>query len=213
MSGIMQETLLSWTLNDASQAPLLCSEGEEEALLLGHMVASGLVDGADRVRSIRYEGDGWQVRAELCGQASLPAMRRLDGMKPLDGGFVAPSAAIVRCCGQAMATERGAGLHTVLLSDGERTALGRDIGRHNALEKAVGVALRESLDLSRAILAASSRLSLEMLAKAAFAGIPVLVTQKQAGSLCVQYARRLNIAVCRLEAGLRVLSCPERVRE
>ncbi len=213
MSGIMREALLSWALNDTPQAPLLCSAGEEEALLLGHMVASGLVDDADKVRSIRREGDGWQVRAELCAQASLPALRRLEALKPLDGGFVAPSAAIVRRCEQAMAAERGAGLHTVLLGIGERTALGRDIGRHNALEKAVGSALRESLDLGHAILAASSRLSLEMLAKAAFAGIPILVTQKQVGSLCVLHAQRLNIAVCRLEAALRPLSCPERVRD
>ena len=213
MSGIMREALLSWAMNGAPQAPILCSSGEEEALLLGHMVASGLVDGADKVRSVRRDDGRWQVRAELCEQASLPALLRLEAMKPLDDGFVAPSAAIARLCGQVMATERGAGLHTVLLSDGKRTALGRDIGRHNALEKAVGIALRESLDLKRAILAASSRLSLEMLAKAAFAGIPVLVTQKQVGSLCVRHAQRLNIAVCRLEAALRPLSCPERVRD
>ncbi len=213
MSGIMRESLLSWALNGAPQAPLLCSAGEEEALLLGHMVASGLVDGADRVRSVRREGKGWQVRAELCAQASLPALLRLETMKPLEGSFVAPSEAIIRCCEQVMAMKRGAGLHTVLLGIGERTVLCQDIGRHNALEKAVGSALRESLDLSRAILAASSRLSLEMLAKAAFAGIPVLVTQKQVGSLCVPHAQRLNIAVCRLDAALIPLSRPERVRD
>ena len=213
MRGIMQEALLSWALNDAPQAPILCSAGEEEAMLLGHMVASGLVDGAGRVKSVRREGDGWQVQAELCAQASLPALRRLEAMKPLDVSFVAPSTAIVRCCERVMTTDRGAGLHTVLLSDGERTAFGRDIGRHNALEKAVGVALRESIDLRHAILATSSRLSLEMLAKAAFAGIPILVTQKQVGSLCVLHAQRLNIAVCRLEAALRPLSRPERVKD
>ena len=100
-------------------------------------------------------------------------------------------------CDQVMALDNSAGLHSILLSDGEKTVVGRDVGRHNALDKAVGKAVQCGLQLANAVLCGSGRLSLEMLTKAALAGIPVLSTRKQVGSLCVEYAERLNIAVCR----------------
>ena len=211
MNGIMEESLLPWTLNGTLQAPFLCTAGDTEALLLGHMVASGLVEGPDKVLKVTCDGGIWQVRAQLSGLASLPTVQRLDALLPLEGGLALPSVAIETCCRQVMALDHGAGLHAVLLSDGEKTALGRDIGRHNAVEKAVGNALRSGLALNRAVLASSGRLSLEMLAKAAFSRIPILVTKKQVGSLCVAYAGRLNMTVCRLDETLHPLSCPNRV--
>ena len=36
--------LKSTAMNGVPQAPFLCSEGDSESLLLGHMIASGLVD-------------------------------------------------------------------------------------------------------------------------------------------------------------------------
>ena len=213
MKGIMQEFLLPWTLNGVPQAPFLCSEGDSESLLLGHMIASGLVDDPGKVFSVRFDGSTGEVQAELCARSSWPTVRHLDALPPLEGGFALPAAEIIDCCERVMALDHGAGLHSVLLSDGKHTALGRDVGRHNAVEKAVGGAVRAGLNLERAVLASSGRLSLEMLAKAAFARIPILVTKKQAGSLCVSYAQRLNMTVCRLEAALEPFSHPERVAE
>ena len=212
MRGIMREYLLHWTLNGTPQAPFLCSEGEEKALLLGHLVASGLVDEADKVQSIRLDHGLWTVQAPLKEDAGMPALVRLDELPPLESALTLPASAIVSCCEQVMALDHAAGLHAILLSDGERTALGRDIGRHNALEKAVGYAVQNGLALGRAVLASSGRLSLEMLAKVAISRIPVLVTRKQVGSLCVNYAERLGMTVCRLEEALLPLSHPERVQ-
>lgn len=212
MRGIMEEHLLYWTLNGTPQAPFLCSEGEEKALLLGHLVASGLVDEADKVQTIRFDHGMWTVLARLKEDAGMPALVRLNGLKPLETALTLPASAVIACCEQVMSLDHAAGLHAILLSDGEKTSLGRDIGRHNAVEKAVGNALQNGLALNRAVLASSGRLSLEMLAKAAFARVPILVTKKQVGSLCVNYAERLGMTVCRLEEKLSPLSHPERVQ-
>ena len=211
MRGIMREYLLRWTLNGMPQAPFLCSEGEGEALLLGHLVASGMVDEAGDIQSIWYDNGLWTVQALLKEGAAIPALMRLDGLKPLESALSLPASEIIACCEQVMGLDHAAGLHAILLSDGEKTSLGRDIGRHNAVEKAVGNALQNGLALNRAVLASSGRLSLEMLAKAAFSHIPILVTKKQVGSLCVTYAEQLGMTICRLEDQLTPLSHPERV--
>lgn len=211
MNGIMEEYLLHWALNGTRQTPFLCSEGEAEALLLGHMVASGLVDTPEKVQSVCFENGLWNVQAELSRYASLPTLARLDELPPLENPLPFSSSAIIDCCERVMALDHASGLHAILLSDGEKTALGRDIGRHNAVEKAAGNAVQNGLALGRAVLASSGRLSLEMLAKAAFARVPILVTKKQVGSLCVSNAERLNITVCRLGEQLLPLSHAERV--
>ena len=212
MKGIMEESLLAWTLNGQRQTPFLCSDGDAEALLLGHMVASGLVEEPEKVQSVSFENGWWQVQAALSSQAQLSALTRLDALPPLKSPLTLPASDIIACCEQVMSLDHAAGLHAILLSDGEKTSLGRDIGRHNAVEKAVGNALQNGLALDRAVLASSGRLSLEMLAKAAFARVPILVTKKQVGSLCVNYAERLGMTVCRLEENLSPLSHPERVQ-
>lgn len=70
-----------------------------------------------------------------------------------------------------------------------------DIGRHNALDKVLGKALEESIDLKDKIILTSGRISSEMLIKAAKRGIPVVVSRSAPTSLAVDMARELNITL------------------
>ena len=198
MDGVMLESLVSWTLNGIPQPRLLCTGQDEEALLTGHLLTFGLVDGPDGILSIGKEESGWAVRAALSPDAGMDTAARLEKMAKNTSNRKIAWQALNDLCDQVMALDHSAGLHSVLLSDGEKTVVGRDVGRHNALDKAVGFALLQGLRLNQAVLCSSGRLSLEMFAKAAFAGIPILATRKQVGSLCVAWAEKLNIAVCRV---------------
>ena len=190
MSGIMHEELLHWQLNGQVQRALLYDGQDEEELLRGHLITAGLVMPEDDVTIVLKEGL-WQVqKPEKAGTVFF------EELKPLNTPFCIRMNELDLLCNQVMALDNSAGLHAILLSDGEKVVIGRDVGRHNALDKAVGKAIQSGLKLGNAALCGSGRLSLEMLSKAAFAGIPVLATRKQVGSLCVQYAERLNIAVC-----------------
>ena len=197
MDSLMQESLVTWSLNGALQQPLLCTKQDEEALLIGHLVTSGLIDSPACVHSIRFVRDGWQVSANVSGEAGTPALLRLDAMTVNRSGRTVRGERLNQLCDQVMALDHAAGLHAVLLSDEEKNVIGRDLGRHNALDKAVGMAVKEGLRLDQAVLCSSGRLSLEMFAKAALAGIPILATRKQVGTLSVSYGQKLDIAVCR----------------
>ena len=70
-----------------------------------------------------------------------------------------------------------------------------DIGRHNALDKVLGKALIDNIDLNEKIILTSGRISSEMLIKAAKRGVPVVVSRSAPTSLAIDMASELNITL------------------
>lgn len=88
------------------------------------------------------------------------------------------------------------GMHGACLVelDGKITVR-EDIGRHNAVDKIIGFALRQGLDPKNLILITTGRISYEMLSKSARFGIGVLGSRTAATKQAVQLAKFLNIDV------------------
>jgi FdhD protein len=76
-------------------------------------------------------------------------------------------------------------------------AMSEDVGRHNALDKAIGKALIHA-DLSTVLVGVlSSRISYELVQKAARARIPVLIAMSRPTALAVQLAQDLDMTIAR----------------
>lgn len=88
------------------------------------------------------------------------------------------------------------GMHGACIVDGNGVMTVReDIGRHNAVDKIIGYALRNRLSPENLILLTTGRISYEMLSKSAKFGFPVIGSRTAATRQAVQLAHFLNIEV------------------
>lgn len=112
---------------------------------------------------------------------------------------------------------RTGGAHAAALfsADGRLQSFAEDLGRHNALDKVIGKGLLEGLNLRACIAVVSSRLSYELVAKAARAGIEVVAAVSAPSSLAIEVAQRCGITLCGFvrDQFATVYSHPERIDE
>jgi len=139
----------------------------------------------------------------LCGKASLDAVRTATRMPPPAPDRPALTPDLLAVLPDRLRTaqavfERTGGLHAAALFSGEGELLDvrEDVGRHNAVDKLVGRALREGrLPLHDLILMVSGRASFELAQKAVMAGIPVLAAVSAPSSLAVDLAAETGLTL------------------
>ncbi len=137
----------------------------------------------------------------ICGKASMEAVKRALPSLPGPGPLVNPEVLTSlpeKLNNQQTVFRHTGGIHAAGIFDvrGDLRYLKEDVGRHNALDKAIGAALNEgSLPLSDSILLLSGRISFELMQKAIMGGIQFIAGIGAPSSLAVEMAVKFNISL------------------
>ena len=106
-------------------------------------------------------------------------------------------------------------VHCAAIADfkGDIKLVREDVGRHNALDKLIGAAVKEKLDPAAGFILITSRCSYEMVQKTVAFGCPVLVAISAPTTLAVQMAKDANLALIALarQKNFIAFTYPERV--
>ena len=145
----------------------------------------------------------------ICGKTTIESIRRRGLRAPNPDFRVRPEVlctlpAAIRA--EQAVFERTGGLHAAALFDaaGTLVALREDIGRHNAVDKAIGWAMHAAkLPLGETILMVSGRGGFEIAQKAVAAGIPLLASVSAPSSLAVQLAQEMGMTLIGFLRGRR----------
>ena len=240
---VAEESAIALTYNGSTHAVMMGTPADLEDFGVGFSLTEAIIDRASEISSIELVSNelGMEVRMWLDGDraATLAARRRaisgpvgcgLCGIESLEQARRTPS----RVGGRAIAFHARDLLNAMqalsplqILNQHTRSvhaaafwrprtgiALVReDIGRHNALDKLAGAIARDGKSACDGAVLLTSRVSVEMVQKAAMIGAPVVVAVSAPTALAIQTANEAGItllAVAR-DDGYGVFTHPRRV--
>ena len=242
---VPQEEPVTLTINGRELVTLLATPGDRSALVAGFLFDEGIIERIEQIESLEEEKAGVRVRAEGvdlglrlfqrrvlgsgCGRSftftsALDALAAAGRVLPVDLPWV--GASVVQQSAQATYSggelyRRTKGTHAAALFDrtGVQICLAEDIGRHNAVDKAVGGLLLAGRPLTDLFMVVTGRISSEMVNKIAKTPIALLVTKSVPTGLALDYARKVGLCVVGRATGSRLLRLhvsgdarPERLR-
>jgi FdhD protein len=245
LRSVAEETAIAFVYGGSTHAVMMATPDDLEDFAVGFSLTERIVDDRSAIRSLAVIGHAQGIELQMwldapAGAALTARHRRLAG--PTGCGLcgidslveamrtpprVTPSLEVTPtalCAAAASLRPRQAlfeetrAVHAAgLYSPAERRLLllREDVGRHNALDKLVGAAARAGLDAGAAILVLTSRVSVEMVQKAAILGTPVVVAVSAPTALAVRTAEAAGMTLAAIARGdaFEVFTHAERVAE
>lgn len=209
---VLEERTLVLELDGREEATAILTPGREKEWALGHLACGRMILCMEDIAAVSV--DPGRVRVNRKGDP-------VTGMRPdpLPVAWSIPFGTLqqaIHDLAEAPLFRRTGSTHVAVLGSvsGQARFRVEDVGRHNAVDKAVGWAILEGIDLSGCFLAVSGRLPADMVYKAIGAGIPLLasVSAVTAGAVDAALTGGITLIGFAREGRMNIYSVPERVR-
>ena len=220
--NIVCEHFLDVYVDEQLTFRLTCTASHLPELILGRLFTEGWIRSIRDVESITICGSGRSARVFLkenllkndrqtaadreatCCTGNLTFLEKKGKRKLQELPQISWQNAWIFALAQEFAEDselhrQTGGTHSCYLGIGDSCVCHmEDIGRHNALDKCIGYALREQLELSECILFTTGRVPTDMVQKVIAAGIPVLASKAVPTDQAVELAKRYRLnLICR----------------
>ncbi len=228
------EMQLTLQVNGKQLLRIAASPTQQNALAVGYLYYSGFIQSREDIEVIHISNHGacadvWLTHA-LPPEHGPRLLTSGCGMGVVLGELYAPPAplahetritpeALLELLAQlqirAELYRQTQGVHTsgLFTPNGELLALAEDIGRHNTLDKLLGLCLLEDIQSDGALLLTTGRVSTEMMSKAAKLGAPITASLTALSSGALKLAEEWGITAVGYARGrnMRIYTHPERV--
>ncbi|MGB2800875.1 MAG: formate dehydrogenase accessory sulfurtransferase FdhD, partial [Phycisphaerae bacterium] len=231
---VIVERAVELVLNGRVLVRVQCLPQRLEDLAAGFLWTEGLIESPRAITACTLAPDGGrvEVRADVDPDRLVLFRERVATSSGCGSGVSAAADALPRsprrvACGDLASDARFApedilgrmkdllqasvlfretgGVHAAAITDGRTLRVfAEDIGRHNAVDKAVGAALRQGADLAALALLTTGRASSDIVAKAVRAGIPAVVSRGAVTSRAIELGRSADTAVVGFARGDRM---------
>jgi len=192
-----------------------------EALAVGFVYSEGMIESMDDILEISIKSNlpnvvGIQVHdpsriaiqrnmivassCGMCGTRNIDKM--LSEMPPcgqslaVDSHLLIDAAEHLKTVQEIFQITGGAHAAGLFSVSGQIVSFAEDIGRHSAFDKAIGKRLMAKETAKGCFAVLSGRISLEMVSKAAKAGIELIAAVSAPSSFAIEAARKWNITLC-----------------
>lgn len=227
------ESRLSITLNNKEVLSLYCTPLMVRELAVGLIMTEGIAEGLCTERmSIMYEEDSVRVEAHAEGEVRTEggtvtsgcvggvSFKKKHTRAAMDDPFTISPDKLIALFGRFQKRselyDHTGCIHSAGIADGEDIiAFAEDIGRHNAVDKAIGYMILEGEDFTGKLMMASGRLSSEIVSKCAKWGIPMVVSRTAPTALAVEIAKESGVTTVGFLRGQRfnVYTHPHRLTD
>ena len=237
--AVVTEARIELDINDGqARIAMLCLPANLEALAVGFLTGEGVLRQPEDLRSVEVEAEAGKIL--IRGDFDADALENLNvrwtwgsgcggggtsrdldepAYARLEPGPIVPSGRLVALAAEfgrkaADLWRRTGGLHVCALIDDNEMLVAEDVGRHNAFDKVVGMAVLKGIDPGGKIAIATGRLSAEIVSKAVACRVPILASRSAVTSLAIQLARRFGLTLVGFLRGrrLNVYAGFERIR-
>jgi FdhD protein len=226
---VIEEVPLALFVNGRHAMTAMMSPVQLEEFVTGYLFTEQIIKGIDEIESIKIDKNRVSVITKNLFKVLGPKKTILSGcggstsyidtgkLPRITSDYTISPREIWQSAKAVLNSElhvTTGGIHIVALIDHEKIlAVSEDIGRHNALDRVIGTALRKGIDLPHTYVIVSGRISSEMVRKCLIAGIPVIASRGATTTLAVEIAEKTGLAVVGFARGgkLNIYSHPERI--
>ena len=140
-----------------------------------------------------------QTSCGICGKEMIKDLYQI--LSPAENGFRVEINRVLDCINTLSENQtyyqRTRGSHAAVIFDKqlEMISFAEDVGRHNALDKAIGKVFMTRKRPEAALLILSSRMSYELVQKAARAHLPIMISMSRPTALAAEMGQSLNMTL------------------